>query len=386
MIYAKETRQELEKLLQTAQPDSVLLSDPSRVGFDPESEFAGRARRTFSLILAKEDVLFLENQLQTLYQQIKNDIGDQSKLPFDAIRLDCFYDTTTHTFKILEINSRSVSMNEFTEWLDGQIGDSINAAASFSLNEQLVKNQYAIHRQVFSQGVPTLYISKRPSNWIYMDYLTKQYRDLTVTTDIDAMRVVPDGLEFNGQIYQSIIKQGVDMPEGAWELDEEGQIKVLQSRTMRSIGEKDYLASLDLPSVARSRKISSQYRQEYIDNQKTLVLKQVDSSGARGVVVGPEHSELTWKKTVNTALKNPNEWIVQDFVSPPSVKIVEHGGVVRDAKVQLGVFLLPDPSSVKGVVIDVYARAYTGTKPYFMFDPASHIYDIWFGNVVISDS
>lgn len=383
LICNQEKVESIQKLSQFI-GDQTVLSDSCKVGFDSESGYAGMARRTFSLVLTRNDVDFLYQRMSELYQRIREDINDTSDLPFDALRCDAFYDATSRDLKILEINTRSVSMNDFTEWLDKQVAAKLDLPIAFSLNTQLTRNQSAIHRQIFGDTEPALYIAKRINDWVYLPLLKSQYDNLTVSTDVEHLKCSSVGVVLSGQTFRAIIKHGIDMPEGSWELDQKGMIKILQPRVMRPIGEKDYLTSLDLECVARSRPFETALLPDYIASQQSLVLKQNDSSGARGVIIGPQHDGLVWRDALQVACLSPAEWTMQDFVTPPMTSIYTHGASACQARTQLSIFLLPDANQPNGFRLDFYARAYVGAEAYFAFDPASHMPDLWFGNVIVT--
>jgi uncharacterized circularly permuted ATP-grasp superfamily protein len=106
---------------------------------------------------------------------------------------------------------------------------------------------------------------------------------------------------------------------------------------------------MHLPWTRRVIDAIKSYRGQQIDlkhfierNQKKLVLKPSDGYGGRDVKMGKETSVAEWRRTMNRAILDGEHWVVQEFVSIPTMRvpIVSKGKILlKNKKVNINPFV-----------------------------------------------
>jgi len=191
---------------------------------------------------------------------------------------------------------------------------------------------------------------------------------------------------FENTLYRAITSKasgGVKKP--MWQLNDKGVISVMQPRTTKPVGVKDYLNNLSYGFIPSSRPLDESKSTYYIEHKNLLVLKKVKSSGATGVIVGRNVSAEKWQSSFEDAYTDSQAWQVQKYVEPGEGVVVGHNGAVpRNNKVLLGIFLVPEVNNPLKVAVDFSVKLYNGSSREIIFDPADKHDDIWFGNVVLA--
>ena len=152
---------------------------------------------------------------------------------------------------------------------------------------------------------------------------------------------------------------------------------------MRKIGTKKYLEKLITPSILRTVSLTSEDVGMYVQQKNNWVLKISTGGGSKGVFVGALLTDTEWGMRLDAAVESGSTWVMQEFCPSPLTKIIPHGSIVQKARVQLGVFILPEQSSPAGFRMDIVAKAQVNASEAVMFDPAGLLPDIWFGNVIV---
>ena len=80
-----------------------------------------------------------------------------------------------------------------------------------------------------------------------------------------------------------------------------------------------------LPGVDTWRMEDPESREEVLDRLAELVLKPVDGSGGKGIVIGPAASQRKLDKLRNAVLANPRGWIAQPVVQLSTVPTMIDG-------------------------------------------------------------
>jgi uncharacterized circularly permuted ATP-grasp superfamily protein len=100
-----------------------------------------------------------------------------------------------------------------------------------------------------------------------------------------------------------------------------------------------------LPAVDTWRLEDPAHRELVLDRLAELVLKPVDGSGGKGIVIGPAADAKTLDKLRRTIVKNPRGWIAQPVVQLSTVPTMIDGRMVP-RHVDLRPFAVNDGSSV----------------------------------------
>ena len=357
-------------------------------GFADSSGYAGQARQTFSLLLSEADVSYLQKTMLQLYQQLLADLTEQppeGTIAFDFIRIDAYYDVTKKQLQVLEINSRDAGMHEICQWLDSKVLQVIPGSSPYELNDAIAINQKAWHEAHLGPVERLLYMSREDiPRWLYYESLDAHYPQVADVSSWRDVTVTPGGVAYLGDVYQAIVTKAANsMPAAVRELVERGVVSRVQTRCNSFMGDKKYLESLNLNFIAVSKPLSQTDHETYIKNQVDLVLKKGKSSGSRGVVVGRGLSNEAWQQALQTAYGEPTAWTLQSYAEPGNGNCVPHGIAPQDCRVQLGIFVLPNPADPSQIDIDIVVKGYVGADEAVLFDPASHKADIWFGNVIV---
>ncbi len=379
------------KLQQVNTSKDVYLK--TSAGFDQTSKFAGRYRKTFSLILSQDDMDLITSQMEQLYNKVCKDIdfspSKSEPYPFDYVRVDAFYDSAEKNLKALEINVRGAGMHEISELCDYYCAEALDENKLERLNDKIVSIQKNIQEAKLGPVNKLLYITQpNKPKWLYYDAVKRAYNDVIYVTNLKVLTAGPDGVILQDKTYTAITaKASGGLPEELWKLDKAGVISIIQPKIDRLIGMKEYLNELSFDFIASSRPLDKLNHELYIKNRRELVLKKSKSSGAKGVIVGVDASKGNWKKELEKAYTEPKEWLMQEFIPPSSGIVVGHGDLIpKNNKVLLGIFILPDISDPTTITIDISVKLYDGLGSEIIFDPADIHEDIWFGNVIVINS
>ena len=386
MIQTANSTRSLEEQLSD---DFILDKRPliTSAGFSPESDYAGQARQTFSLVLTEHLIDQIRGQVQSIYDDLIKDCWLSSEpLPFDMIRLDAFLQPTNGVLKVLEINTRNVGLHEFVEWLDQTVASAIHEQPTGSLNQRFVQNQKLLHSHLFGTTEPLLYMSPPYlPRWTYLEELRKAYSNVVHITSVDQARYTNKGIEVAGITYRALTKKlAWAATDELKDMDAMGRVRILQPRWMRQFGLKNYLQQISSPSILRSENYTDEHYSRYVDQQDSLVLKIIDGGNSKAVYVGGIFDSQEWQNRLATAAQLPEKWVVQDYCQPPVWPVIVHGRGVMNLAVQLGIFVLPDPTNPTQFDMDITVKAYAGEDRHFTFDPSGLKPDIWFGHVIKS--
>ena len=363
----------------------------SYAGFADDSQHHGQPRQTFSLILGPNDVAYLQQCMEQLYQKIRQDLAvppPAGCIPFDFIRIDGYYDDQTKQLKILEINSHDAGMHEIGEWLDEQTAGALKVSVGRKLNDTIANNQYAWQQAHLGDFDQAMYFS-RPGipRWLYYQAVQRRYPNLVAVSDYEAANFKPTGVLLNDIEYKAIITKGSSgRPKPIRQLDDAGQISLVQSRINGYIGDKKYLESLPFDFIARAVAIHPDKHTEYLADRANLVLKKSISSGSRGVIVGRGLSAEEWDSALQNVYQEHAGWTMQDYVEPGEGVVVAHGQATENCRTQLGIFIMPSVADPSQCTIDIVVKGYVGHDRAVMFDPAGYKPDIWFGNVIVASA
>lgn len=100
-----------------------------------------------------------------------------------------------------------------------------------------------------------------------------------------------------------------------------------------------------LPNVDTWRLAEREAREEVLDRLGELVLKPVDGSGGKGIVIGPDADAPTLDRLRNSIRLNPRAWIAQPVVSLSTVP-TQISGEMRPRHVDLRPFAVNDGQTV----------------------------------------
>ncbi|MEO7363977.1 MAG: hypothetical protein ABIV43_00505 [Candidatus Saccharimonadales bacterium] len=369
----------------TIDNDEVLAG---HLGFASDAAAAGSRRQTFSIVVSPEWVAAVRSQVTVIYDQLVAACWPAgAPLPFDMIRLDA-YITEVGDMKVLEINTRSVGIHEFAEWIDDQVGALFSVPKTYSLNGHFVSNQKLLQEAVTGPNPDLLYLTGRQiPEWIYMDKLREQYPSVDHATDVSELIRTEEGIVYRGKNYRAITRK---FSRGAMELcvalDAQDVVRVMQPFWMQDFGKKNYLPNFDSPTIPRTRPFEVADIPDYEIHQSDYVLKIIDGGSSSDVHLGAAVSEQDWALVIGRARLKPAKWVVQDYVDTTSYAILPHGLPAQSARLQFGIFLLPQHHDPRSFDMDISIKGYVGSNPYITFDPSSHMPDIWFGSVLISQA
>jgi len=275
-------------------------------------------------------------------------------------------------------------LHEIVEWLDEVTAAKLSIKPSSSLNKNFVANQKMLHSAQFEDAAPLLYMT-RPMipNWKYYDELVASYSSVHHVTNPSEYEVTSSGIVANGTQYSAISRKyswriGAKLEQ----LNADGLISILQPLWMRRFGHKDYLQEFESPAILQSDTLNPADINTYIANKEELVLKIVDAGGSKSVYLGPMCSDEKWRHYLLVASSNAAKWIVQQYVAPHKHDVAVHGKGLSNVPIQLGIFVLPNPTNPHDYSLDIVVKAYGGQQEYFTFDPSGLNPDIWFGNVI----
>jgi hypothetical protein len=382
-----KTTKSLNELQTALAADFITDKKPLRdyAGFEAGSIVAGQMRQTFSLTLSAKAVQEIKDQIGVLYQQLIAACWRSGEpLPFDMIRFDAFLDSESNEIKIIELNTRNVGMHEIVEWLDDVVGVRTSSTKQFSLNRRFAQNQKLLHANLFGANTPLLYLSALAiPRWLYYEALADEYSSVDFAGDPKSVATIDTGVVFDSKLYQAVARKYAwpSTPELV-ALDDANVIRVLQPLSMRKFGHKSYLQELTSPTLLGSETFTAANLEQYIENQDKLVLKVIDSGNSKSVYLGGSCSADEWQSYLNVAAEKPHRWILQDYIAPSNHLIIMHGGKPQEARIQLGVFVLPKVDAPNEFDIDIAVKAYVGDQQQFTFDPSGLNPDIWFGHVV----
>lgn len=365
----------------------------TNAGFDIDSDYSGNARKTFSLLLHQGDLVYLQDAMQQLYEQICKDIqfipSDEVPFPFDFVRVDSYYNPLSKELKMLEVNVRGAGMHEICEFLDVFTAKELSAQPPILLNREIAKVQKAWQEAKIGPFQDALYVSKPlKRRWIYKEALQEIYGPgLVDCNNWNELVTSDDKVKMGDKFYKAIVAKAADrVPDKFWDLDAQGYISIIQPKLERRIGLKNYLSEINLPFVAKVSAVNSSKHQDYINNQSAYVLKIIDSSNARGIYIGAKTTPQEWLKLLSAAYSDQKRWVIQDYITSGNGTAVGHDGAeLNRESFLLGIFLLPNIEDPSKVYIDFVVKAYNGKDQHVLFDPAGQDPNIWFGNVIIAD-
>lgn len=390
MIQATQSVHELLALL-----PRVKISDKTALrenaGFNPDSELAGTERKTFSLIIQPRDIDIIQEHMQDIYDYICSDLSfspsPTKPYPFDYMRLDAFYDASSQQLSVLEINARGAGMHEISELCDINTATTLGLAEPVRLNDRIVTIQKALHEAAIGPVENLLYITKPgKSKWLYYEAIERAYPNVAYVTDTTNLRPASTGINYNNHQYRAITtKASGVLPSQYWKLDRESFISIMQPKIARRVGLKNYLHDIPFTCIPKSYPLNRADQHNYLKNQPQLVLKKNKSSNSAGVIVGKFASPEQWKSALEAAFARHDDWLMQEFVSPSEGVAIGHdGSIIRNNKILLGIFIIPDTNDSSKITIDISAKLFNGEDADIRFDPADIDEDIWFGNVVVA--
>jgi hypothetical protein len=356
-------------------------------GFEVDSQYAGQARQTFSLPLTAETIRSLRATIKPLYDQLIAACWPTDEaLPFDMVRFDAFLDTNNNDLKIIELNTRNVGLHEIVEWIDEVTALKLAVDTSWSLNTSFVANQRMLHVSRFGTSAPLLYLTKPIiPEWKYLEALQSAYGSVCHSTDPNDLEHTANGIRVAGTVYNAVArKYSWPLEDDSVQLLADGIIGVVQPLWMRSFGHKDYLPRFDSAAILDSESFSPQLINDYASKKDELVLKIIGSGGSKSVHLGLLCSNDQWRRYLLIASQDPASWVLQNYIKPAAHDIIAHGLGKRHVPIQLGIFVLPDPSNPMTFNIEIVVKAYAGPDAHFTFDPSGRNPDIWFGNVIVS--
>lgn len=360
-------------------------------GFADASGFHGQPRQTFSLLLTQADIAYLESCMRQLYAAIQAGLEVKpptGSIPFDFIRIDAYYDAAQQKLQILEINSHDAGLHEIGEWLDDKTGTVLGAPATKRLNDLIANNHYAWQQAHLGDFDRAVFFSRAGiPRWLYYQALQRRYPNLAAVSSWDGASFEADGIHCDGQTYRAVItKADGGRPQPVRALDDAGTIALVQSRHNGYIGHKKYLEALPFDFVAHAEAIDQTLHDDYRQQRADLVLKKNVSSGSRGVIVGRGVSESAWAEALQQVYVDPSAWTMQRYADPGAGSVIAHGQPTPACRTQLGIFVLPNPDDPSECTIDLVVKGYVGSDEAVMFDPAGYKPDIWFGNVIVTDT
>ena len=360
-------------------------------GFAEASQWHGQPRQTFSLVLKPADIAYLQDCMEQLYRTIRQNLVVQPPagcIPFDFVRIDAYYNVETKQLQILEINSHDAGMHEIGEWLDEQTAAALKVSPGPKLNDTIANNQHAWHEAHLGDFERALYFS-RPGipRWLYYEAVQRRYPNLLAVDNYETATFKPTGIFIDDLEYKAVItKADQARPLPVRQLDDEGQISLVQSRINGYIGNKKYLETLDFDFVAKAQPIDEAKHDDYVQQQAELVLKKNVSSGSRGVIVGRGLAADEWRKALTSVYDDPTGWTMQRYAEPGKGTVIAHGQAQKNCRTQLGIFILPSTADPSQCTIDFAVKGYVGNDEAVIFDPAGYKPDIWFGNVIVAAS
>jgi hypothetical protein len=363
-------------------------------GFSDTSDYVGQPRQTFSVVLSSDQLDAITDQIRPIYQQLVSDVrphlshvyGDL--LPFDMIRIDCFFDTESNNLKALEINTRNVGMHEFVSWIDGQMVEQGIGMRDFVLDDVFIDAQMQIAHAIAGMDLSIAYVSNpQIPRWSYFDKLRRRVGGRIVDiAQTDIVTFGEKGMSVNGVNYNTLVKKYAgEYRDLLSTVNDQSGLAQLQPRWMRQFGKKAYLESLKAKSVLKTEVFDQNSSARYKECKDGLVLKADAKGSSKDIYLGQLYAQDTWNELIDRAGSGEGSWVVQEFCSAPQTSTVIHGGGVLTAPVQLGVFILPDPESSQGFKLDLVARVHLGKIGAVMFDPADINPKILFGSVIIND-